>query len=187
MSLFFSTERDDALLAMVVQEAHSAAGVLYLGRTALQKTMYFLKVLGVPMDYRFDIHHYGPFCNAILRDTETLIVDEVVVEEATRSHCSNYVPGANAEELLRKHAAVLEQYRETVRDVVAALAPMSPEKLELLATLHFAFAAERASGSQGPWKERVLRRCREFEQDKFRPAEIGSGYDALVKAGLATE
>ena len=186
MSLFFSTERDDALLAMVVQEAHSAAGVSYLGRTALQKTMYFLKVLGVPMDYRFDIHHYGPFCNAILRDTETLIVDGVVVDEANRSRYSNYVPGPNAEVLLQKHA-VLEQYRQTVREVVAALAPMSPEKLELLATLHFAFAAERASGSQGPWKERVLGRFREFKQDTFSPAEVGNGYEVLVKAGLATE
>ena len=187
MSLFFSTERDDALLAMVVQEAHSAAGVSYLGRTALQKTMYFLKVLGVPMDYRFDIHHYGPFCNAILHDTEMLIVDGVVVDGAAKSRYSNYAPGPNAEELIEKHAAVLARYRQTVREVVAALAPMSPEKLELLATLHFAFAAEKASGSQGPWKERVLRRFREFKRDKFSPAEVGNGYEVLVKAGLATE
>ena len=110
MSLFFSTERDDALLTMVIQEAHNTASVSYLGRKALQKTMYFLKVLGVPMDYRFDIHHYGPFCNAILHDTEMLLVDGVVVDEAAKSRYSNYVPGPNAEELLEKHAAVLAQY-----------------------------------------------------------------------------
>ncbi len=187
MSSFFSTERDDALLAMVVQEAHRAAGVSPLGRTALQETMYFLKVLGVPMDYRFDIRRYGPFCDAILRDTEMAIVDGVVVDEAAGRRYSNYVPGPNVEELLEKHAAVPAQYRQTVREVVTALAPMSPERLELLATLHSAFAAERASGSQGPWKERVLRRFRVFRKDRFSPAEVGNGYEALVKAGLASE
>ena len=186
MPLFFSTKQDDALLAMVVQEACNADGVPYFGRTALQKTMYFLKVLGVPMDYRFDIHHYGPFCNAILTDTEMLIVDDVIVDSAPKSRYSNYAPGPNVNELLEKHTEVLIQYRETMREVVAVLAPMSPEKLELLATLHFAFAAETASGNQGPWKERVLHRFQEFKRDKFSPEDVSNGYDALVKAGLAT-
>ena len=186
MSLFFSTKQDDALLAMVVQEACSADGVSYFGRTALQKTMYFLKVLGVPMDYRFDIHHYGPFCNAILHDTEMLAVDEVIVDSATKSHYSNYAPGQNLNKLLEAHTEVLTQYREKVREVVAVLAPMSPEKLELLATLHFAFAAETASGNQGPWKDRVLHRFYKFKRDKFTPEDVSNGYDALVRAGLAT-
>lgn len=187
MSLFFAGTQDEALLAMAVQEASRADGVRYLGRTALQKIMYFLKVLGVPMDYRFDIHHYGPFCNAILHDTEMLMADEVIVDLAQRGHYSNYAPGPNTDELLEMHAEAIEPNRERVREVVSVLAPMSPEKLELLATLHFAFATEAASGGRGPWRDRVLRRFQAFKGGKFSAEEMSGGYDALVRAGLAAD
>src|SRR5262249_36230117 len=51
MSLLLTSTREHALLAMLIQEASNvmrAAGG-YLGRTAIQKMMYFLHVRGVPM------------------------------------------------------------------------------------------------------------------------------------------
>ena len=184
MALFFSTTQDEALLALAVQEAQRAEGVRYLGRTALQKVLYFMRVLGVPMDYRFDIHYYGPFCNAILHDTEMLMADDVIVDLAKGERYSNYAPGPNIDEVLGMYTKQLEPHRERVHEVVSVLAPMSREKLELLATLHYAFATEKASGEPGPWKARVLRRFHDFKGDKFSADDVANGYDALVRAGL---
>jgi hypothetical protein len=87
------------------------------------------------MNYRFDIHHYGPFCDDILRDVEWLIADGVIVDRADNSQRhSDYAPGGTMEELLATHKDSIEQFREKVRSVVRALVPMRPERLELIAT-----------------------------------------------------
>ena len=184
MSLLFSTTQDEALLAMAIQEARQAEGLTYFGRTALQKIMYFLKALGMPINYRFDIYRYGPFCQHILNDTNTLIADEVIVNQSRQGHYFDYAPGPNIDELLDKHPE-LRSHREMVSRVVSLLAPMNLEKLELLSTLHFAFAMEKATAKSGPLRDRVLRRLQEFKGDKFSADEVANGYDALVRAGLA--
>ena len=63
MSLFLTGTWEHALLAKVVSEANAVAQKQggYLGRTALQKIVYFLQALDVPMRYRFDVHLHGPF------------------------------------------------------------------------------------------------------------------------------
>jgi uncharacterized protein YwgA len=57
--LFFSKTQEHALLALVIKEAQAAKSVGYFGRTALQKVVYFLKALGLPTRYQFEVHHYG--------------------------------------------------------------------------------------------------------------------------------
>ena len=93
MSLCLTGTQDHSLLAMVVQEARRAAETWggFVGRTAVQKMMYFLKATGVPMTYRFDIYHYGPFCEEILRDVEWLIADGVITDLSDKPEkYSNY-------------------------------------------------------------------------------------------------
>jgi uncharacterized protein YwgA len=77
MSLFLTRTWEHALLAKVVKEATAVAPKEggYLGRTAIQKIVYFLQVLDVPMRYRFEVCHYGPFCTTILGDLEWLMAD----------------------------------------------------------------------------------------------------------------
>jgi hypothetical protein len=45
-------------------QVHSLA---QLGRTAIQKILYFLQALNVPMRYRFDVHDHGPFARRLWR------------------------------------------------------------------------------------------------------------------------
>src|SRR5258708_37526693 len=117
MSLVLTGTWEHALLAMIAREA---AGVSqeqggYLGRTAMQKIVYFLQVLDVPMRYRFELFHYGPFCQNILGDLEWLIADEVITDISTSPEkYSKYTPGPACEELIAKHAAKLRQYEATV-------------------------------------------------------------------------
>ena len=187
MTLLLTGRREHALLASVVQEASQRVEETggYLGRTALQKMMYFLQVRGVPMRYRFDIHYYGPYCDAISRDIEWLMADEVVVDGSNNKlKYSNYKPGPAIGELIALHGADLEPARPIIRAVVGTLLPLSPERLELIATLHYLYRDQKASGGPGPWKERVVSRFREVKHDKFPQDEVSKTYDQMAGAGL---
>ena len=68
--------------------------------------------------------------------------------------------------------------------------PLTPDQLELIATLDFAYRWERASGGSGPWKQRVIKKFFEIKMNKKSkfdpndPKKIEKAYDSLVKAKL---
>jgi uncharacterized protein YwgA len=187
MSLFLTGTWEHALLAGVVKEAAEVAqrGGGYLGRTAVQKIVYFLQVLDVPMRYRFDVYHYGPFCDTILGDTEWLLADEVIAESSPHPEkYSRFIPGRACDELLRKHADKLRQYDRSIQSTVQALLPLKPDHLELIATLDYAFREVRATLGKKPPREQVICRFRKFKGDKFPEKEIEATFDQLESAGL---
>jgi len=183
-----NTTRDQALLALVVKEAGQAmeaSGEGYLGRTALQKIVYFLKVFGVPMRYRFDVHHYGPFCPNILSEADWMTVTETIEDKSTDpDRYSNYRIGNAGEALIDEFDEELEPYRETVHDIVSALAPWTPESLELLSTLHYAYRELSVSLERPPKKKELTERFREFKPDRFDEEEINDAINCLKKAKL---
>jgi uncharacterized protein YwgA len=187
MSLFITRTWEHALLAKVVKEAAAVAQEEggYLGRTAIQKIVYFLQVLDVPMRYRFDVCHYGPFCTSILGDLEWLMADDVVCDSSPdREKYSKYTPGPACDELLAKHAGKINEYQDTVKSTVKALLPLQPDHLELIATLDYAFREMKATVGKKPTKKKVIARFREFKKEKFKEREIADTYDRLEAAGL---
>ncbi len=185
MSLQLTGSWEHALLAVTAQEAAAAGDSGYLGRTALQKILYFLYIAGIPMSYSFDIYHYGPYCAGISGDVEWLLADEVLKDTSPAPEkYSNYRPGPGADQLIGAHAATLEPYRATITRVVRTLLPLQPEHLELLATLNYLFRWLKAGGGQGPWKDRVIARFLEVKKGKFPLQEVTAAYDSLVRAEL---
>jgi uncharacterized protein len=187
MSLLLSTTWEHALLAKVIKEAAAVAQKEggYLGRTAIQKIVYFLQVLDVPMRYRFDVYHYGPFCASILGDLEWLTADGVVANESPDpKKYSKYVPGPACDEIIAKHAAKLKDCEGAVRSTVKALLPLQPDHLELIATLDYAFRETKATLGKKPTRPKVIARFREFKGKKFSEQDISKTYDQLETAGL---
>lgn len=187
MSLFLTRTWEHALLARVVKEAAEVAQKEggFLGRTAIQKIVYFLQALDVPMRYRFEVCHYGPFCNTILGDTEWLLADDVISEGSPNPEkYSKFAPGRACDELLQMHAEKLKQYDATIKSTVKALLPLKPEHLELIATLDYAFREVKATLGEKPPREKVIGRFREFKGDKFQAKEIEATYNQLESAGL---
>jgi hypothetical protein len=186
MGLILTGKRDHALLALVVQEATALcqASGGYVGRTALQKVMYFLEALGVPMRYQFDLYHYGPFCDEVSHDVEWLLADGVLVDRSTApGRYSAYAPGPALAELVDKYQVELGPLREKVRSVLLPLLPLRPEHLELVATLDYAYRELWASG-KAPAKEAVLARFRAFKGDRFAAEEVARAYEKLAEARL---
>lgn len=185
MSLQLTGTWEHAVLTAIAQVAAGHTDKGYLGRTALQKIVYFLQLSGIPMRYRFDIYHYGPFCARISRDVEWLVADGVLRDASfSPEKYSNYRPGDAAEELLRSHVDALQNHQETINKVVQTLLPLDPAHLELLATLDYLYRQIKAGGGSGPWKERVINRFMEVKKDKFQRDNVSAAYDAMVQADL---
>lgn len=187
MSLVLTGSADHAMLALAISEARQAADQTdwWVGRTAVQKIMYFLQVTGVPMTYRFSIHHYGPFCGEILRDTEWLIADGVIADQSiTQEQYSSYAPGSSLDDLLSMHRDLVAKWRPVVQNVVKALVPLRPERMEEIATLDYVFRQEKAVTEGAPNKDSVVERFMQAKRDKFPRNEVEKLYDAMSAAGL---
>lgn len=156
-----------------------------LGRTAMQKIPFFLQVLGVPMGYRFDIYTYGPFCAEILRDIELLEVDEVVVDGSNdKKSRSDYLPGPAIDILLTRHSDFIEEHKETIDQVVQALAAADPSQLELVATVLYLFRWVEATGKVGSLKDEVFRRFQEIKPGKFHKQDLENAHKWLKSVNL---
>ncbi|WP_254509741.1 hypothetical protein [Anatilimnocola floriformis] len=184
MKLVFNHRWEHALLAAVISEAKEKCPGCFLGRTAIQKILYFLNVLGVPMRYDFDIYHYGPFCSSIMADVDWLIADNVITDGSSQGKYSDYRPGPASEELLDKFDSKISEHLPTIQNVVEALGEMSPGDLELIATLDFCYRWVSARGGKGPWKAETVKKFKSIKKDKFTNEEIDHWYGQLVNAEL---
>jgi len=184
MSLVLQYRWEHALIAATVEAASEKCPDCDLGRTAIQKLLYFMNVLGVPMEYSFDIHHYGPFCANIMHDVDWLIADDVIEDQLQDPRSSNYKPGSGWPELAEQYKDKLAEQKLIVTDVCNALSDLSPDTLELIATLDFSYRWVRASGGPGPWKQLAIEKFKSIKKDKFPDNDINGWYDALVEAKL---
>jgi uncharacterized protein YwgA len=64
--LAYSDDLQSAFVAAIIRsyEKH-VGGRHYLGRTAIQKLVYFAKTLGVPIPSSFEIYTYGPYSDSV--------------------------------------------------------------------------------------------------------------------------
>jgi uncharacterized protein YwgA len=172
--------RDQAVLADVIKrsqdEKHS------LGRTALQKIPYFLKRQGVPLSYSFDLHHYGPFCQEILWDAESLVASEVIVDHGGFNGGSSYGAGKNIDARLGEHQAFLSEHSEVIQSVVDLLSGLDASTLEVAATLDYFYRYVSASDAPMPRKPEVLKRFFEAKPKYLaKKGEVDDLYDAMAE------
>lgn len=191
MSLLFTSTYDQALLAKVIGEAQSVVQKRngFVGRTSVQKLMYFLKILDVPMGYTFRLHHFGPFSPEIMTDVDFLVADDVIVDEAPKEDYSNYKPSGNFDELTEKYQEKIDPHNDKITDVVEVFAPLHPEQLELLTTIDFLYRSKKATGHQGPFRKFVLKELErvkkeKFDQGKFSDDKASEYYDSMAKIKL---
>lgn len=184
MTLLLTGDREQALLALVIKEARQVADAEdnYVGRTAIQKIMYFLKIRGIAMKYRFEIHHYGPFCQNIVTDLEWLTADNVIKDQSTNpGKYSNYAPDAAMEEILGVVSDLTEEERKIITDTTAELSRLKPKELELFATLDYLLREVTATGKKDDLKEAVIKRFVEVKKDKFTRDEIEPIYNVVAR------
>lgn len=134
--LFYSNDLCCAFLARIVQAFQANYPKGYLGRTAMQKLTYFVKVLGVPVPCSFGIYTHGPYLDTVTFKVDSLLADDVIADASPAAKYSNYQLGVNANQLLSRFAGDLAPHRTVIEQTVEALGRFEPRDVELIATLH---------------------------------------------------
>ena len=185
-NLAYSNNPCCAFMAAIVGSfEEQVGGQHYLGRTAMQKLVYFAKALGAPIPCSFEIYTYGPYSERVTFAVDSLLADDVLKETSNDPQTySNYRLGQNAGEILSAYRESIEPYRGEIDAVVQSLGRFEPPALELIATLHFIHHRLMQIGRKEPSKAQVVEEFRRVKKDKFSAGEIDSWYDALKRAKL---
>lgn len=184
MTLTLDYRWEHALIAATIDAVKRKCPDCSIGRTAIQKLLYFMNVMGVPMKYSFEIHHYGPFCSDIMNDVDWLLADSVIKDRSTQERCSDYELGEGWPKLEEIYKEPIEKHKAAITSVCNALSDLSPNTLELIATLDFCYRWIRARGGNGRRKMDVIEKFKQIKEDKFSDQEIEKWYDVLVNAEL---
>ena len=137
-----------ALIADLVARSPSR-----LGRTALMKCLFFLKVLkGLPLPYNFRLYTYGPFDSDVLDDLQYAeylgaVESELVTYYGGRGY--EYGRGPKAEGLQNESKDFLAKYRESVDWVLKEFGNRTAMDLEMASTLVY---IDRTSGKKNAKK-----------------------------------
>ncbi len=172
-----------AAVAYLVKK-YSEVGDKELGRTILQKLCYFAKANGVPLPFRFEMYHYGPFCQEIFDVTEDLMVDDVVMDTAGAQARSSYAPGPDCGALLEKGRRQLLVYQRVLDDVVETFSSLDVSQMELVSTIHYVHNSHQNWYKDRPSKEQVVKSVVEIKKGKFEENFVDRVYDILAEAGL---
>lgn len=183
MAVILSRRWEDALIAYAIKE-WTLRSHTKIGRTIVQKIAYFLKAKGVPMDYEFDIYHYGPYSQELYYRMDDLLVDGVIVDKSASSSRSSYVVGPEIDEVIHLYEGEIRRYQQQIADVIAMFSDLRPNQMEILATIHYFYVALKRFYGKSPEKELVVERVWGVKGEKFEREIISRVYDTMNKAGL---
>jgi uncharacterized protein YwgA len=132
-----------ALIAHLVARAPTK-----LGRTAVMKCLFLLKVLKqVPMPYSFGLYTYGPFDSNVLDDlqnAEALGAVEGTLVEYARARGYEYQRGPQLEEMEKQAQDFLARHQESIDWVLDEFGRRSAINLEMASTLVFVDRVSKA-------------------------------------------
>jgi uncharacterized protein len=111
-----------------------------LGKTALQKHVYFLQTLfGIDCGYEFTLYTYGPFSSDLLSDLD--VVDQMGgVDAEYDPSVSGYriQPGQNAADIKKLAKPFIETASKAIDEVINNFGSFNARELELRATIVYA-------------------------------------------------
>ena len=160
-----------AVLHKVVSELEDA------GKTRLQKIGYFLQeTQGIPTKYRFRMHHYGPFSEALETDVSRLEVSGYIdVDPDPRGYGFHVTP---TDDPMDDWALLISPFEEQIDLVLDTFGKRQTHDLELAATIHFI----RSLFPDVPADE-TLRRVKALKP-RFEDAYIRERYEELERLRL---
>jgi uncharacterized protein YwgA len=139
-------------MAIDVPSLIRAAGGEIVGKVRLQKMVYLLDQLGVPTEFSFSYHHYGPYSDELAEAVEDdVIFRRVKAERRRRPDGVPYVV-YKIDTADTASKSVFEQPK--INAALQAMQRSSATILELAATIHWLVFAEKVDN----WEAELVRR-----------------------------
>ena len=183
--IFFADKAADAFLAYLIK-SYNEVSDRTLGRTILQKLCYFAKASGVPLPFRFEIYHYGPFSQEIFYRTEDLLLDGVIEDRSNDRGQSTFVPGPNLDIFLNRFGEAIGQHESNLQRIATMFSRLDASQMELVSTIHYMHCSHREWFKQAPSKEAVVTSVLQVKGNKFSQQIVERAYDILREAALLT-
>jgi len=147
-----------------------------VGNTRLQKEIWLLQRLGLPTDYSYKVHFYGPYSEDLHAETGFLqsmgVVD--VEERPSPKHGTPYYITTVRD----VEALPVDLLPEEVRDAIPVLEKTDPTVLELAATYD-------AFRDQGDDHDEAIRRVKRKKGAKCDGGRLESALELLENLGLS--
>jgi uncharacterized protein YwgA len=151
-------------------------------RKSLQKLVYFLEAAGVPLEYDFRMHFYGPYSEELTYDIPDLEAEGVLIADETSRDWTIYKPGEKVDVYLRELSEQFSRYKKRIDEILDELGQEFPEELELIATTHKIAADLKELGEV---EESVItRNVIAIKNGKFTEAQVQDALEKLAKANL---
>ncbi|KNY30211.1 hypothetical protein [Pseudobacteroides cellulosolvens] len=190
MEILLCNKLDDAIVAYIVKKWNEVSEVP-LGRTIIQKLCYFAKSKGIPLDYDFDMYHYGPYSQNLYYRMDDMTADSVVNDDNVackntniKSCKSKYMPGNNIDKLINIYKDDIDKFTADIDSVINVFHDFDHTGLELLSTIHFFQTTLSHFYNKPANKNDVIAKVKNAKGDKFKDDLISKAYDALKKAGI---
>lgn len=158
-----------------------------IGKTSMQKLVYFLQEFGVDLNYKYEMYHYGPYCFELSNDLDLLNMMNIIsIEDNPTTYgysikLSNSVNGSyfsrneSCFESEAQHA--WDNYKSGFEKLLKIFGECSTRDLELYATMHFVGRILRERGKVVDADD-VIREVK-FLKPKYSKDELENAYQYL--------
>jgi uncharacterized protein len=136
-----------------------------IGKTRLQKSVYFLEALGVGFGFEFEYHHYGPYSEELAQFTDDARVLGLLKEDwHTSQDGAEYAVFSDTGAWQAGEKSIDQKRRETL----TLLKEYSAVELELAATAHF---FQQKGDTDRAWAETRERKASKISDSRVARAK----------------
>lgn len=145
-----------------VAKVVSLNGGTLIGKTRLQKTIYFMEILGIGFGYDYEYYHYGPYCEEVNNIVDiSIMLDWISMEMKCGNFGVNYAIFHSSIDL---SASDIEERRKSLLNVLDRYDAIC---LELAATADFL----HRDGFEDPWEETRRRKSSKSTEGRILKAK----------------
>jgi uncharacterized protein YwgA len=148
-----------------------------LGKTQVQKLVYFVQDCGVPLEYKYEIYHYGPYSFELAHDLGSLDSLGVLNVDSDRSGFGFDISAGKFADKFKLEP----KYLKKVEKVIEQFGLNTPAQLEVKATIHFVHSVIKKRISSGRTKTEVIHKVRALKP-RFTDDFVKRCYSDMEKA-----
>ncbi|SRR5713101_4497115 len=161
-------------VAVIVALAQSAQ--TRLGKTQVQKLVYFAQNSAVPLEYGYEIYHYGPYSFDLARELGSLDALGVLNVESDPNGFGFDISVGKFAEKFKLEA----KYQRKIEKVIDQFGRDTAAQLEVKATIHFVYSVIKKRIPSGKIKAEVIKKVGALKP-RFTEVFIRNCYSDLEK------
>ena len=148
-----------------------------LGKTQFQKLVYFLQETGIPLGFKYEIYHYGPYSFDLSNVMDTLDTLGVIDVSTDPAGYGFHISTGRFSEKYQPQPKDIKK----IEELLNVLGALTPANLEVKATLHFVNKVLQKRNQND--RESVIEKVQALKP-RFDRRFIANCYDDLQRANL---